>query len=355
MTNIEIYELARGVLSSIVNDLQGSIYSDLKGTLSIVWSTEPKVNAWAESSGNIEQPPHHKIGIHYELILQIYRDIAIYCEYIEYNADKELFKLWLEDDFQPFELLTSHFSKEAYLKNMFIGAITWVFFHELGHLNQEHGYIRKKFTDITTTSIHECNINTNEVIKGKAAAISHVTEIAADYEATYSTILELIRHFKSDDLKAAIYVLFCGISCVLYRFHGSKSFIIEDTPMGSHPNALVRLEIIAPIVHEFLSLPVLHEIINIKLTRESLIHLCSTASSTAGLLWFRRNSENGQGKLPDNYFLMGSMNRLGMKSYIKVIIETWDEIEPTIKKIRRNKGDLSLLNFTKEYREILGL
>ena len=50
---------------------------------------------------------------------------------------------------------------------------------------------------------------------------------------------------------------------------------------------------------------------------------------------------------------MGSMNRPGMKSYLKIIIETWDEIEPTIKIIRRNGADLSLLNYTKEFREIL--
>lgn len=353
MTDVEIYNLAGEVISSIANDIQNSTYSNLNGTLSIVWNTEPKVNAWAESLGNTDQPPKHKLGIHYELVLQVYRDIAIYCEYIEHNADKELFRTWFEGDYQPHELLTSYYSKEAYLKNMFIGAITWVFFHELGHLSQEHGFVRKHFTGTDTTLIQECNINDNEVIQGKAAAISHVTEIAADFEATHSTISELIRHFKGDDLEPAIYIFLCGISCVLYRFHGSKSYIIEESPVGSHPNALIRLESIVPIVYEYLSMPGLEEIINVKLTRESLIHSCTTAAGTAGLLWFRRNSEQGQGELPDNYFLMGSMNRPGMKSYLKVIVETWDEIEPTIKTIRRFGSKFSLLHYTQEFREIL--
>ncbi len=351
MTDLEIYQLAGDVISSISNDLQNGIYSDLNGELSIVWSEEKSINAWAESRTDINKPPCHKIGFHFELVRQIYRDIEAYCKYIECNIDYKIFEMWFQDDAHPFNLLTTHFSKETYTNNMFIGAITWVFFHELGHLQQEHGYIRNFFTGATIPSIHECNINTNELIQGKEAAISHVTEIAADFEAVNFCISELIRQFKGDDLKPSIFIFMCGVSCVLYRFHGAKPFRIEEYPIGSHPNPLVRLENIVPQIYEFLSMSALHQVINVELSRESIVKICSTAATTVGIFWLKINSK--QPKVSDNYFLMGTLNRPGMNSYLKVIIKTWDEIEPTIKMVRRFGTKFGLLQFTQESRERL--
>ena len=351
MTDLKIYELAGNVISSIARDMQDGIYSDLDGELSIVWSQEKKINAWAESKGNINEPPSHKIGFHYELIRQVYRDIEQYCEYIESQVDKEIFNMWFQDDVQPYDLLTSHFAKEAYINNIFMGALTWIFFHELGHLKQEHGYIRNKFTHTVTSSIHEININNSEEIKGKEAAVSHVTEIAADFEAIDTCIFELIRQFQGEDLKPAIYLFICGVSCVLYRFHGTKPFNAEYYPKGSHPSPLTRLENIIPQIYEFFSMQAVHQVINIELTRENMVKICGTAATTVGLFWLRSN--NKEAKVEDNYFLMGSMQRPGMENYLKVIIETWDEIEPTIKKVRRFGTDFGLLKYTPESRERL--
>ena len=351
MTDLEIYQLAGHVISSIAEDLQSSIYSDLGGNLSIAWSEEKKINAWAESTGNINEAPSHTIGFHYELVRQIYRDIEYYCEYLESKADQQTFDVWFKDEIQPFELLTSHFSKEAYLSNMFMGAITWIFFHELGHLQQEHGYIRNNFIGTPISSIHECNIYTSEKTEGKSAAIFHVTEMAADFEATHSCILELIRQFQGEDLKAAIYGFVSGISCVLYRFHGSEPFVPEYYPQGSHPNPLIRLESIVPHIYEFFSMQGVNQVIKIELTREYMVQTCTKAASAVGLFWLRKNAK--EIKVEDNYFWMGSFNRPGMAHYMKIIIEIWDEIKPTIKEIRRFGTDLGLLTFTQEHREKL--
>ena len=351
MTNYEIYDLAGNVISSIANDLQNGIYDKLNGELSIIWSEERSVNAWAESSNDINKPACHKIGFTYELVRQIYRDIESYCKYIECNIDNKLFETLFQDDAQPLNLLATHFSKEAYTSNMFIGAITWIFFHELGHLNQEHGYIRNVLNGTTISSIHECNINTKKLIKGKESAISHVTELAADFEAVHFCILELIRQFKGDNLKPSIFIFMCGISCVLYRFHGANPFIKEEVPIGSHPNPLIRLENMVPQIYEYLSIPALHKVINIELSRESLVKMCQTASTTVGLFWLKINYIKP--KISDIFFLMGPLNRPGMISYLSIIIKTWDEIEPTIKTVRRTGTKLGLLNFTEELRTLL--
>lgn len=351
MTDLEIYQLAGHVISSIGEGLQGSIYSDLGGKLSITWSEEKKVNAWAESIGNVDEVPSHTIGFHYELVRKIYRDIEYYCEYIESEVDQKTFDIWFKGETQPFELLTSHFSKEAYLNNIFMGAITWIFFHELGHLQQEHGHIRSVFMGTTISSIDECNIHTSEQIEGKEAAIFHVTEMAADFEATHSCILELIRQFQGEELKAAIFGFVSGISCVLYRFHGSEPFVPEYYPQGSHPNPLIRLESIIPHIYEFFSMQGINQLIEIELTREYMVQTCTKAASTVGLFWLRNNAK--EIRVEDNYFWMGSFNRPGMSSYMKIVIETWDEIQPTIKKIRRFGTDFGLLRFTQEHRDKL--
>lgn len=351
MTDFEIYELAGNVISSITKDIQESFYSDLNGELSIIWSEEIKINAWAESIGEVDKPPFHKIGFHYELIRQIYRDIELYSEYIDSQVDKNVFNMWFQDDAQPYDLLTSYFTKEAYINNMFMAAITWIFFHELGHLKQEHGYIRNKYTNSTISKIHEMNVVSNEEITNEEAAIFHVTEMAADFEAIDTCIFELIRQFKGKELKPAIYQFICGISCVLYRFHGAKPFKTEYYPQGTHPNPLIRLENIIPQIYEFFSLKAVHQVINIELTRKSMVEICSSAATSVGLFWLHSNNTIMQ--VEDNYFLMGSWNRPGMKSYLKTIVDVWDKIEPDIKEIRRFGTEFGLLTFTQENRDRL--
>ncbi|WP_166368364.1 hypothetical protein [Psychromonas sp. SA13A] len=344
MKDLEIYQLAGDVLSSITSDLNEEIYLNLNGKLSLVWSEIPTVNAWAESLAPINEPPNHKIGIHYELVRQLYRDIEAFCKYLESDLDSKAFDFWFQNLEQPIEMLPSLFSTEAQRKNMFISAITWVFFHELGHLKQEHGYIRSQFLNTKQELINECHIEKNITIEGKTAAIYHVTEMAADFEAIDSCISELIRHFSGEDLKASIYLFVCGISTILYRFHGEKSLDLDCLPRGSHPNPLTRLENVIPQIYEFLSVSELHKHIGIELKREMTVGMCNQAATAAGLFWLRCRTQ--QPEIPDEYFLIGNLNRTNGKAYLRTIIETWDEIEPSIKDLRRFGHYFGLLQFS---------
>lgn len=349
LKDIDIYELAGNILSSITSDLNESIYSELNGKPSLAWSPDPSVNAWAKSEGTIDEPPIHKICINYELVRQLYRDIEAFCEYLESDLDKGAFDFWFQDFEQPIEMLPSIFTSEAHRKNIFIAAITWVFFHELGHLKQEHGYIRSKFLNYQVDLISECNIEDSRLIEGKAAAIYHVTEMAADFEAVDTCISELIRHFSGEDLKAAIYLFVCGVSSTLYRFHGDKSLILDNVPEGSHPNPLTRLENIIPQIYEFLSISDLHQHIGIVLDRKRILGICNQAATAAGLFWLRCRTEKPE--IPDNYFLMGNLNRANGKEYLCKIVETWDEIEPEIKALRRFGHYYGVLQFSQHTRD----
>lgn len=349
MEDIEIYELAGNVLSAITGDLNEGAYGNLGGTITLSWSETPTLNAWAESSSNVDEPPQHKIGIHYELVRQVYRDIEAFCSYLDSNIDKQVLDFLFQDFEQPIEMLPSIFSSEAHRKNMFIAAITWVYFHELGHLTQEHGYIRSQKLNVGTKLIEECYAQGGDLIKGEASALYHATEMAADFEAINFCLGELVRHFKGEDLKASIYLFICGISCVLYRFHGNKSLALDSEPIGTHPNPLVRLENVIPQIYEFLSIPELHSHIGVELNRKMMLELCNQASSAAGLFWLRRL--NTSLDKPEDYFLTGNLNRANGKSYMRAIIGAWDEVEPTVRDLRRFGSSFGVLRFSTHTRQ----
>lgn len=352
MEDIDIYDFAQNVLSVITGDLNEGIYSELGGEISLSWSTEQTLNAWARSEGPIGHPPKHRICIHYELVRQIYRDIEGFCDYLDSGIDDKFYAVWFKDFEQPLDMLPCDFSPEAHRKNMFIAAITWVYFHELGHLKQEHGYIRNKFLNSDLDTIEECNIYGKEAIEGRDAAIYHTTEMAADFEAVDLSLSELIRHFKGEDLKPSAYLMVCGLSCALYRLHGNKSLLLESEPTGTHPNPLNRLENVIPQIYEFLSIPELTEHTGIELSRKTTVELCIKAASSVGLFWSRHLYEK-PGDIPDEYFLMGNLERINGKSYLRTIMSTWDEIEPAIQSVRRFGSDFGMLRFTEETRKRL--
>lgn len=351
MEDIEIYSLATDIISSITNDLNNSLYSKLGGNLSVSWKTDSIFNASAQSNSRVDEPPFHIVIMYYELARQLYRDIDEYCGYIESECDKSIFDIFFASHPDYTEILPSNFSKLDYRKNMFMSALTWVFFHEIAHLNQEHGYIRSQVLKSDNQLIDECDINNSETLDGKTSAIYHTTEMAADYEAVYTCIKELIRHFKGADLEDSIGVFICALSCSIYKFHGMKSLCIDSKPKGSHPSPIVRLEHVLPHIVEFFDIAALQSILGINLSRSDLAHICERQAVTVGIFWLKKHSLK-QEKLGE-FLYTRTINRPGGKEYMKTIISTWDEIEPEINKNKRFDDPLALLRFTKQYRELV--
>lgn len=385
MTDSEIYYLAQSIASSITGDLAEGIYKELKGTLSIIWKERPrKFNAWAESKAPINEPPEHKIGINFELALLMYRDAEAFCDFAGSNLATDAFKPLFENS-DTIPSLPSGFSKEDCAKNIFIAAFTWVYFHELGHAIQEHGYIRHRFGGQVADSqiVEECDANATEDdsnatnrLTGKAAALSHTMELAADFEATSYCIFELLRHFvfkeeideniapssmTLEDLvaqdydvgifKDILYLFVCGLSCVFYRFHGLNNLSLQDVPEGSHPNPIIRMEINLPHLYEYFDLPAIREMTKHEMRREDLVRFLTTAANSAAIFWIHKKTDSIT--IPNNYFLIGLGNRPEIKNYFQIIVSTWDEIKPTIESIRRFGAPFGLLQFTPVFRQIV--
>lgn len=363
MTDQEIYELASSVVGSIVSDLSEGIYAELGGSLMASWSTEPKVAAWAASLADPKDAPEHRVVMCYELVRQLYRNTE---EYHKFATDQ-----FLEDQFQivfrdydPLPRLAEHIPRENSIRNMFIGALTWVFFHEIGHLVQEHGYIRTTFGGTEAgMDIEDCESDGNKPLEGRASVISHVTEFAADVEATQWCVGELVRHFvpKLEDIdehallefRSNLYLMVSGISCAFYLFHGQRSAAPTSFPYGSHPTPIRRLEVCLPNVFEKLDFGGRGEKFH-GLSRAQLVYLCTGAAYSAAFYWLWRYAK--QPGIPEHFMPKGLLQDPFRVTYWGAIVAAWDEIEPAIQEIRRFGSKLGVLDFTATFRsQVFGL
>lgn len=356
--DIEIYELAANVLSSITHDIDSSFYTKIGGSLSFSWTNSEKITAWAESQGEPNKPANHKILVSYELARQIYRDIEGYYEFAS-SALLEEPMITIFASFNPKPQLPD-FKKKDILNNMFIGALTWVFFHELGHLSQEHGYIRSIFSKGEyQIRVEDCESDGDNKLEGKDATISHVTELAADVYATSFCISELVRHFvhKSIDdvdeeskklFQGSLYLMVCGISCLFYRFNGERPLEPQEKALGSHPTPIRRLEHCVPNIFERLDLSGHGEKLH-GMDRKTLVNICIGAAESVGFFWIWPYLHPDA--IPEHFILKGVLQDPYKTSYWREIIESWDEIKAEINRIKRFGEERDLLFFTDELRK----
>ncbi len=347
MEDIRIYEISAEVLNGITSDLNESIYAPINGTLELKWSTEPTFNAYASSKSGIKSPPNHEICIHYELVRQLYRDIESFCEYYSQEHASNWWSTFFRDldDAPP---LFEFFTLEQCCFNMFVGALTFVYFHELGHLLQQHGYIRQKIGGSEDSLINEHQVMGEAILRGKSSSVSHVTELCADSYATTKCLYELMRQFddNKEELRVALFILVCGLSCIFHKFSNEVAYAPIEEPVGSHPNPSIRMELNLPRIYEILDL--VAEPSGHSMSRIELVHLCSRASDSSSLYQLAKRSSS---KDDSNYpFIRGLLNRPDDRNYLQQIVNIWDEIENFLKEITIEGNDFDYLSFTQEFR-----
>ncbi|MFP1914362.1 hypothetical protein ACLEEZ_02175 [Lonsdalea quercina] len=240
------------------------------------------------------------------MLKTIHRDIKLYFKYMSSGIDSELtYKLW--QDNSHFKKISSLNLEDVCIQNTFISAITWIYFHEFGHLSQEHGRIRGLYTDNKTNIISELFIAGDSEFTSRKSALWHATEIAADYFATTMCVLELCRKFDSSELDRAINFLFTGLSIVLFRFQGSYFYVKQQAPSGSHPNPLTRLELMSPLIFEILSRPNTED-------RHKLVNICGLSVYSVSLFWTRKIYSEPE--YPKHFILEGIVNKDDILHYL---------------------------------------
>lgn len=358
----DICNLAHDVLSGITRDMNDEHYKDPASSLTFAWSHQAGFAAWAESNSSPGQPPIHKICLSYDLAVCIYRDAE---DFYQFATFKDELDLAIIGAFE--KLLGKHpcipqgFDRAAAVTNMFIAGLTWVYFHELGHLAQEHGYIRNLYSDepAGNTLISEDNGNSSRTLSARDSAVSHATEIAADFEAMNYCIYEIIRHAFSDsadtcDLEfflGTTYLLAAMLPCLFYRFLNGKSLDTQQLPVGSHPHPIRRLELLIPHIVEDLDWSPVRSIVGHTLDRKALVGLIGHAAHLGAIFWLGRHS-GGEPVDPGVLFSIINKDDAG-KHYFRKVVEVWDEIVPKIREVRRYGPEKGMMNISSEFRDLL--
>lgn len=373
ISEIELYDRANQLLSDITEDLNKTVYQPLEGKLTLKWNTKEVFQASASSLGKVNEPPLHEICISYKLVYELYKDCLKYQLFSENIEIHERVKELL-DKIIEIPMLPTCFTNDESVMNMFMASLTWVYFHELGHLYQEHGYIREQFGQrANSLIINDCDIVNDSHLTQEQSTISHITELAADFFAVTQCFNEILRQNITIELDknhnpyvvkaysahilGTVYLLANGLSCIFYRFYGykyleeKKPLIIEEIPLGSHPNPLVRLEMSIPQIVELLDMTALREMTKIKLDRSQLTKIFHRAAYSGAFFWLIDHVKPDE--IPDEFFLKGIQNNEQIINYMKYIIKAWDEIYPTISQFQRNTIPFGTIGFTEQVRKIV--
>ncbi|MET3383833.1 hypothetical protein ABIC46_006285 [Variovorax paradoxus] len=363
MEDIEIYQLASQVMGDLTHELNEGIYAQLGGELSIKWREEKVFGAYASSPGQLDEPPKHSITVYYEFVRQVWRDAEDLCKFLRSIPEGSGVDR-LYDFYDDRSKLPTCFKDEEQVKNMFVAAITWVYFHEIGHLIQEHGVIRNEFGPGNhgaeqSTDVHDFEASKEKLIVGREALVSHVTELAADFEATNFYVVELLRHvsdpdFVSDKARTEvfaglIYLMVCGLSLVFFRFNGSQPVLPTAVVAGSHPNPFIRLEINVPHIFESLDESLARKVAGHDFDRRHLVLLCGKAALSATLYWSM--TKTPERRFDDRFMLKGLLSNPVVLQYLQPIVACWDEMLPRVMEVRRFGFPRGLMTFADSFRE----
>ncbi|WP_180034275.1 hypothetical protein [Acinetobacter sp. YH12233] len=343
MEDIELYNFASDVLLAITKDLNKGLYSKYEIDLQLVFSTEDKISAHAKILDN----GTHCIVISYELIKALYNDALGFCNFIRENSSNINF-LNFFDGLLEFPLLPTSFTFEDNINNMFLNSLTWIYFHELGHLVQKHGVIRGNVLDI-----QEYNVNDDSSeVKNEVASLYHVTEIAADFYGVNIVIRELFRHWygRTNLFLDSNYIFVCGITLCFYRFYGKRSLIFNSHPQGTHPHPIIRAELALPAITEQIDM-IMKSHLPPFMDRKMLVHFLNRAGLSASLYWYSRYEMDPSDLL--SFVMKGVLNREETKTYMRTIISTWDSISSIIETNSLDNNKFSLLQFSDQFRSLL--
>ena len=255
---------------------------------------------------------------------------------------------------------------------MFISCLTWIYFHELGHLYQEHGFIREKFglVHVSEQTLEEQYVINSEKLTFQQSKISHITEIAADHFGTTMCCLELFRHFSpiqgsdlinpdsnGEEFIESTYMFLIGISSTLYRFYGEKILqdnnliLFDDVPKGSHPNPIIRLELINKHIIELIDLTEFKAIANYNMSKEKLVKIFARAIYTGAFLWIIRNIKPEDFSI--EYISLGILISDEKLNYMKTMVQAWMEIEQKVLEIERHSIPFGTLSFSSQFIQLL--
>lgn len=345
LTTVEINALAADIALNVKEKLDINWYDNSGISLSINWSADPELGAWASVAPTLENPVRHEITITYALVERLYHEAF----------DFAIFAVSPAGTKHPLGIhfISPGIGVEEAVGFMFESAILFLIFHELAHLNQGHGLIRAKYgqSGLNRLTISEfTKVKNDEAITGDLASIYHATELAADFEALDWMLSSLGAAFKGNELVDYAYLQCAIVSCIMLIFNGDRPAHLDNFPFKSHPYPWPRMEVWVQTYTERLVFS--SQFFKIMLDKNSITKILMDASYLAILKWMTRLQLLEITQYED--FIRGALNHPNYNSYMREVVKLWDQEYKSARENRKYGLPFSVLYYSDEHRRMIG-
>ena len=339
----ELIDRAVQFAHQIKGDLDSRWYATSEIDLCIRWLETTDIRATASIEPSLDRVDRHVISLSYGLIQELYSIAFEFARFTIGPPEKQGVHLGVHMLPVKFDLLEA-------ADLMFMGGVLFVIYHEIGHLNQNHGALRLLYgTGKTSCTIDDFEAVGEEPISGEEAAISHATEFAADAEALdwMATQLEC---FRGSDYLDHAYLHCAMVSCIMLLFNGDRPVRLDAEPVGTHPYPVIRMDY---WVRQFAERIVIFSgELQVTEDKPAIVKRLSDAAFVAILSWLTRGQRMDAPDYSD--FCKGLSAHPNHASYMKHVINIWSRHDEKAREARRYGGALSVLYFTDEFRKMVG-
>lgn len=231
---VEIRQRATQVLESCLKRMQAIGYEH--HTLSYSFCPDPSVNAGACASSH--QPVVHKILLNDGLLEKLDHVSAECASYTATRTEgsvsgivKQVFSKYVRRDTRQL---------------IFVFCLSFVFFHEVGHLNQQHRRLRDSRTSGFDNEDFTEAFNWSDIPIGEEALFRQVLELAADHEGICRS-LDLVLAWSGPPDKRThhpeylLWIAMLSLTLVFHVFQGTRAPLTPLPARGIHPQPSARM------------------------------------------------------------------------------------------------------------------
>ncbi|WP_175170265.1 hypothetical protein [Achromobacter kerstersii] len=337
----ELIEKAVEFTNAMKEELDARWYAASDIELSIRWLSTMDVEATASVEPSLEIVEQHVVSLSYGLLDYLYAEALEFARFSRAPNG--------EDHVHGTIAPPQHIGIFETADLMFMVGLMFVFYHEIGHLNQGHGSIRALYGDDPTNGL----IDDFEEAKarrkvGDAAAISHATEFAADFEAQ-DWMMRHLSALSGDDAIHQAYLQCAMVSCIMLLFNGDQPAQLDSEPLGTHPYPVLRMDLWVQVFTEKLAL--LAQPLQITEDRAKLAKRFSDAGLMALMSWLTRYEKLDSS--PHSDFCKGLLAHPNFSSYMRHVISTWSRHDEQARASRRYGTPMGVMYFTDEFRALV--
>ncbi|MBC3487156.1 hypothetical protein HU750_15905 [Pseudomonas sp. SWRI50] len=344
ISDLELYRIAADMGSEIAEYLNAQYYEKSGIQLSIRWSTASGIGASASVWPSMDAPSHHIIEITYEFLTVIYAQALDFAMFAM-GKKGEAHHLGIH-------MLPSRFDMFEAAELMYQFGLSFVIFHELGHLNQNHGAIRAKYSNAPVNlTLNEFGISAGGKFTGELAAIFHATELAADYEALDWMASFLQVQYSGEEYYDLAYMQCASVSFIMLVFNGDEPVRFDKEPTGSHPYPVIRMDLWMQAYYE--RLVITSGRLGIDAPKADIHKRFCDAAYMALMKWMTRL------QLPDEPqytgHTLGATTHPNFKEYMHAVVGIWSrECEDALAS-RKFGTPLGVAYYTDELRAVIGV